>query len=60
LLTAWLFETADAFSGFFDRCSVQHAETTELRNSRLVFCDLMARAVRTGLQLLGIDVAEVM
>ena len=60
LLTAWLFETADAFSGFFDRCSVQHAETPELRNSRLVFCDLMARAVRTGLQLLGIDVAEVM
>ncbi|MEY3458106.1 MAG: Arginine--tRNA ligase, partial [Planctomycetota bacterium] len=60
LLTAWLFETADAFSGFFDRCSVQNAETPELRSSRLVFCDLMARAVQTGLSLLGIDVVEVM
>jgi arginyl-tRNA synthetase len=60
LLTAWLFETADVFSGFFDRCSVQNAETPELRSSRLVFCDLMARAVQTGLSLLGIDVVEVM
>lgn len=60
LLTAWLFDTADAFSSFFDRCSVQNAETPELRHSRLILCDLMARAVRTGLSLLGIDVVEVM
>ena len=60
LLTAWLFDTADAFSSFFDRCSVQNAETPELRHSRLILCDLMARAVRTGLSLLGIDVVDVM
>ncbi|MFM7056353.1 MAG: arginine--tRNA ligase [Planctomycetota bacterium] len=60
LLTAWLFDTADAFSSFFDRCSVQNAETPELQHSRLLLCDLMARAVRTGLELLGIDVVEVM
>ena len=59
-LTSWLFETADAFSRFYDRCSVQDAESDELRDSRLILCDLMARALRTGLSLLGIQVADVM
>ena len=60
LLTQWLFETANAFSQFFDKCSVQNAESESLKRSRLVLCDLMARAIRTGLSLLGIDVAEVL
>ena len=60
LLTTWLYETADSFSKFYDRCSVQDAESEELRTSRLILCDLMARAIRTGLSLLGIQVAEVM
>jgi len=59
-LTNWLFETADAFSKFYDRCSVQDAESNELRHSRLILCDLMARALRTGLSLLGIQIADVM
>ncbi len=60
LLTAWLFETADKFSKFYDRCSVQDAETEGLQKSRLVLCDLMARSLHTGLSLLGIETAEVM
>jgi arginyl-tRNA synthetase len=60
LLTAWLFDTADAFSQFFDKCSVQNAESDELRNSRLILCDLMARAIRTGLSLLGIEVSDIL
>jgi arginyl-tRNA synthetase len=60
LLTGWLFESADKFSSFYSACSVQDAETEDLRNSRLVLCDLMARAIRTGLSLLGIQTAEVM
>jgi arginyl-tRNA synthetase len=60
VLTGWLFDTADAFSKFYDRCSVQDAESQELRHSRLILCDLMARALRTGLSLLGIQVADVM
>jgi arginyl-tRNA synthetase len=60
LLTTWLYETADAFSKFYDRCSVQDAETDELRISRLILCDLMARAIKTGLSLVGIQTAEVM
>lgn len=59
-LTSWLFDTADCFSKFYDKCSVQDAESDELRRSRLILCDLMAHALRTGLSLLGIQVAEVM
>lgn len=61
-MTAWLFETAGKFSSFYARreCSVKNAESEELRASRLVLCDLMARAIKTGLSLLGIQTAELM
>lgn len=60
LMTAWLFDTADRFSSFYTKCSVKNAESEQIKASRLVLCDLMARALRTGLSLLGIDTAEVM
>lgn len=60
LLTGWLFETANKFSSFYAECSVKNAESEQIRNSRLVLCDLMARGLKTGLELLGIDTAEVM
>lgn len=60
LLTGWLFETADKFSSFYAKCSVKNAESDDVKASRLVLCDLMARALRTGLSLLGIETAEVM
>ena len=59
-LTAWLLEAAGRFSTFYARCSVKNAESAEIRDSRLVLCDLMARALKTGLSLLGIKVAEVL
>ena len=59
-LTSWLFETAGKFSAFYAHCSVKNAESPELRHSRLILCDLMARALSTGLALLGIETADVM
>ncbi|MCL4112941.1 UNVERIFIED_CONTAM: hypothetical protein GTU68_044955 [Idotea baltica] len=60
LLTGWLFETANKFSTFYAACSVKNAESEDIRNSRLVLCDLMARGLKTGLGLLGIETAEEM
>ena len=60
LLTAYLYELAKCFSSFFESCPVLTAETPALRQSRLALCDLTARTLRTGLQLLGIDVVEQM
>jgi arginyl-tRNA synthetase len=57
-LTAYLFDLAKAYSTFFEHCPVLRAETDELRTSRLLLCDLTARTIRLGLDLLGIHVVE--
>lgn len=59
-LTNYLFELADAYSTFYESCPVLKAETDQLRQSRLLLCDLTARTIRKGLELLGIDVVEKM
>ena len=60
LLTEYLFKLAKSFSSFFDQCPVVKAESDELRESRLLLCDLTARTLKTGLSLLGISVVEKM
>jgi arginyl-tRNA synthetase len=59
-MTSYLFELANKYSTFFENCPVLKAETDELRTSRLMLCDLTARAIKQGLELLGIDVVEQM
>lgn len=58
ILTDYLFELANLFSTFFENCPVLKAESAERRASRLAICDLTARMLRDGLNLLGIDVVE--
>ncbi len=57
-LTAYLFELATRYSDFFENCPVLKAEPDELRTSRLILCDLTARTIERGLNLLGIEVVE--
>jgi arginyl-tRNA synthetase len=57
-LTAYLFEVASRYSDFFENCPVLRAESEALRNSRLRLCDLTARTIKCGLNLLGIEVVE--
>ncbi len=59
-LTAYLFDLANSFSTFYEKCSVLKAETPALRDSRLLLSDLTARTIRQGLELLGIGVEEKM
>ncbi len=59
-LTAYLFELANCYSTFFERCHVLRAESEPLRRSRLLLCDLTARTIQKGLELLGIKVVEKM
>ncbi len=58
ILTDYLFELANAFSTFFEECPVLKAESPERRDSRLALCDLTARTLKFGLDLLGIDVVD--
>jgi arginyl-tRNA synthetase len=57
-LTAYLFDLASKYSSFFENCPVLKAENDEIRTSRLLLCDLTARTIAHGLQLLGIEVVE--
>jgi arginyl-tRNA synthetase len=57
-VTAYLWDLAKTYSGFFQNCPVLKAETPELRQSRLLLCDLTARVIQRGLDLLGIRTVE--
>jgi arginyl-tRNA synthetase len=58
LITSYLWDLAKAYSGFYDSCPVLKAETPALRHSRLLLCDLTARVIQKGLELLGIGTIE--
>jgi arginyl-tRNA synthetase len=58
LITAYLWDLAKTYSGFFTHCPVLKAETPALRQGRLLMCDLTARVIRRGLDLLGIRTVE--
>ncbi|MDZ4820066.1 MAG: arginine--tRNA ligase [Planctomycetota bacterium] len=57
-LTNYLYELSNAFSTFYEKCPVLKAETAELQRSRLALCDITARTLALGLNLLGIKVVE--
>jgi len=58
VLTAYLFELSNRYSVFFEQCPVLKAESDEVRTSRLLLCDLTARTLQKGLELLGIETVE--
>ena len=57
-LTAYLFELASKYSSFFENCPVLKADDDATRESRLLLCDLTARTLERGLELLGIETVE--
>jgi arginyl-tRNA synthetase len=57
-LTNYLFETATAFSTFYNHCPVATAESQELQDSRLHLLTLTSRVLTLGLSLLGIGAPE--
>jgi arginyl-tRNA synthetase len=57
-ITTYLWDLAKSYSGFFQNCPVLKAETPALRDSRLLLCDLTARVIQRGLDLLGIRTVE--
>jgi arginyl-tRNA synthetase len=56
-LAGFLFETASAFTTFYEQCPVLSAESA-IRRSRLALCALTLRVLVAGLGLLGISVPE--
>src|SRR5208337_290430 len=59
LLCLYLYDLATCFSAFYENCPVLQSEPA-VRASRLALCDLTARALAMGLDLLGIEHPEQM
>jgi len=59
LLCSYLFELAGNFMTFYEACPIMKADE-ELKHSRLKLAHLTAGTLKTGLDLLGIDVMEQM
>lgn len=57
-LCTYLYELATAFHHFYEHCPVLRADSDEQKASRLTLCDVTARTLRTGLNLLGIETVE--
>ncbi|MDK4650458.1 arginine--tRNA ligase [Kingella kingae] len=58
-LAAYLYQLATLFSRFYEACPILKAQG-DVRDSRLKLAKLTAETMKTGLDLLGIDVLEVM
>lgn len=54
----YLFETSQKFNKFYESCSVNNAETPEIKASRLSLCTATAGTIRLLMKLLGIKVVE--
>ena len=59
MLANYLYELANAFHAFYEACPVLKSEEPA-RSSRLALCELTARVLAKGLDLLGIKVPEKM
>ena len=59
VLATYLFELANSFHSFYEACPVLKSEEPA-RSSRLALCELTARILHRGLDLLGIEVPEKM
>ncbi len=58
-LCAWLYELASLFMSFYEACPILKEGVDEAtQSSRLQLCHATAEAIRTGLDVLGIDVME--
>ena len=58
VITAYLWDLAKSYSGFYQNCPVLKADTPVLRQGRLLLCYLTGRAIQLGLSLLGIQTVE--
>jgi arginyl-tRNA synthetase len=59
-LCEYLYDVAATFHRFYEHCPILNADDSIQRNSRLLLCDITARTLQLGLDLLGIKVLEMM
>ena len=59
LLCNYLYELASLYMSFYEACPILKDDiTAEVKASRLALCDLIAKTLKQGLDILGIEVME--
>jgi arginyl-tRNA synthetase len=59
LLCTYLYEIASLYMTFYEACPIlKEGIEPEVRDSRLRLCDLVAKTIKKGLELLGIEVMD--
>lgn len=58
VMCAYLYDLAQAFSGFYENCPILSAEDENVRQSRLKLARLTARTLKQGLDTLGIEIVD--
>jgi arginyl-tRNA synthetase len=56
----YLFQLAQSFNSFYAALSISNAETEEKKQLRLKISSLVATILKSGMQMLGIQVPEKM
>ena len=59
-LCNYLYNLAAIFHKFYENCSINKAPNEEIKISRLLLCYITAETLKSGLDLLGIDVLDFM
>jgi arginyl-tRNA synthetase len=57
-LCTYLFDLAQSFTAFYESCPVLRAPDETTRSSRLALCEVTARTLARGLDLLGIEAPD--
>lgn len=58
-LCNYLYELSSLYMSFYEACPILRTDVdVNVRNSRLQLCDVTAKTLRSGLELLGIEVME--
>jgi arginyl-tRNA synthetase len=57
-IAIYVFELAKTFNSFYAEHSIANAETEEKKQLRLMLCSFTATLIKSGMQLLGIEVPE--
>lgn len=58
LIANYIYDVAKLFSGFYHECPILKEENLQKRNLRLQLCSFTAHVIKSGFQLLGINVPE--
>ncbi len=58
-LCSYLYDLSSLYMSFYEACPILRSDVDpEVRNSRLQLCDVTAKTLKSGLELLGIEVME--